>query len=213
MQKRGFTLIEIIVAAGIFTTVVTIAIGALSSLNKTSREARAMRVVMDNANAAMDSMTRTIRMGMRFDAGCTNAGVASSPSFTLSPITNSSNDCLAFYGPASDDVGTVRNQRVWYKYNSTNKSVERNVYDVPAVTRESGAPDVADPTFSWERMTAPEVEVSDLRFYVSGATLNQDQPTITIVMKGEAHVSRVVRPFSIQTTVTARTPNTSLIKP
>ncbi len=212
MQKRGFTLIEIIVAAGIFTTVVTIAIGALSSLNKVSREARAMRVVMDNANSAMDSVARTIRMGMRFDAGCKKV-VGNSNTFAVGDLPGSSDTCLAFYGPAwSDAEGKVKIQRIWYRYNETDRSVERYVYDVPPATRES-SPDNVDFGATWERMTAPEVEVTNFRFYVSGAVLDADQPTVSVVMKGVAHVSKIARPFALQTSITARTPNTSLIKP
>lgn len=211
MNKRGFTLIEIIVATAIFTSVVTIAMGALTSLNKASREARAMRVIMDNANSAMDSMARTIRMGIRFDAGCD--GTLDSNSKIGADLVNSGTNCLAFYGPANDSGSSnILTQRIWYRLNAASSSIERNVVNVDAGTRAT-APESATSSSAWEKMTAPEVEVTRLKFYVNGAVLDDDQPAVTILMQGIAHVSRTARNFTVQTTITPRTPNSSLIKP
>lgn len=204
MPKRGFTLIEIIVSTAIFTVVVTIAIGALTSLNKTSREARALRVVIDNANSAVDSMARTIRMGVRFDGGCDAGCVCGATdenvvrnTASMTSIGGGGNICLRFYGPASTGSGL---QEIKYHYNSTTKSVERIIGGVT------------------EQMTAPEVEVSNMTFYVNGTELGDvgvegNQPVVTMLMTGIARVSRVSRPFSIQTTIAPRTPNLNIVKP
>lgn len=207
MHKRGFTLVEIIVATGIFTVVVTVAIGALTQLNKTSREARAMRVIMDNANSAIDSMARTIRMGVRFDGACDAA--CNCAGADMNTVGNTSlidpanpgvtgNTCLRFYGPTGAN-GSMEDVR--YHYNSSNKSVERSILGGP-----------------WQDMTAPELQISDMRFYVNGTTLGEtllqgDQPVVTMLMRGTAKVSATSRNFTIQTTITPRTPNLELVKP
>ncbi len=203
-KKKGFTLIEIIVSTAIFTIVVTIAIGALTSLNKTSREARALRIIMDNANSAMDSMSRTIRMGVRFDgacdASCVCAGSATSTVRDTSPALIDSanpksrgNTCLKFYGPNSS--ASLTDTR--YRFSSSTKSVERS----------------QDGGVTYQTMTAPEVEVSDMRFFVVGSGLDQNQPIITMIMTGVAKSSNQVRDFAIQTSISPRTPNLSIITP
>lgn len=207
MYKRGFTLVEIIVATAIFTVVVTVAIGALTQLNKTSREARAMRVVMDNANSAIDSMARTIRMGVRFDGACDaacNCAGANVDTVGNTPLIDSANPgvtgniCLRFYGPTGSN-GSMEDVR--YHYNASKKSVERSILGG-----------------TWQDMTAPELQVSDMRFYVNGTRLGGtgvegDQPVVTMLMKGTARVSATSRNFTIQTTITPRTPNLELVKP
>ncbi len=194
MKQRGFTLIEIIVATAIFTMVVTIAIGALTTLNNTSREARAMRVVLDNANSAVDAMTRTIRMGIRFDCGSLHPGSALDGSQTDCVYPSNGKSDLRFYGPGGL---TSTMQEVRFRFNPTDKSIER-------MLANSG---------TWERMTAPEVEVTALTFYVRGATLDQDQPIVTIIMTGIAHVSTTARNFNIETSISPRTPNSHLVTP
>lgn len=208
MKKKGFTLIEIIVSTAIFTIVVTIAIGALTSLNKTSREARALRIIMDNANSAIDSMARTVRMGIRFDGGCdvdcacagTNqdtvrdTGVDAVNVINASDPKSTGNKCLRFYGPSPTGDGLVETR---YRYKAADKSVERSV----------------DGGTTFVRMTAPEVEVADMRFFVAGSQLDVSQPIVTMVMKGVARSSNQTRDFNIETSIAPRTPNLSLIKP
>jgi prepilin-type N-terminal cleavage/methylation domain-containing protein len=208
MNKRGFTLIEIIVSTAIFTIVVTIAIGALTSLNKASREARATRVIIDNANSAIDSMGRIIRMGIRFDGACIDAdgaclcGARTEADVGNSPISDSKGaggkNCVRFYGPVTSYSAL---KEIKYRYNSSNKSVERSIMGG-----------------TWQSMTAPEVEVSSMKFYVNGSRLGNagvegDQPVVTMVMQGVARVSRVAKPFSIQTTIAPRTPNLEIVTP
>jgi prepilin-type N-terminal cleavage/methylation domain-containing protein len=197
MKQRGFTLIEIIVATAIFTMVVTIAVGALTSLNNTSREARAMRVVMDNANSAMDAMARTIRMGIRFDCGHaypTNAGNATDGAQADCTYQNGGSSELRFYGPGGLSSSM---QEIRFHYSTTTSSVDR-------MLNNSGV---------WERMTAPEVQVTGLKFYVIGAPLDLDQPIVTMIMTGVAHVSTTARNFTVQTSIAPRTPNSHLVTP
>ncbi|HXK37646.1 MAG TPA: type II secretion system protein [Candidatus Paceibacterota bacterium] len=194
MKQRGFTLIEIIVATAIFTMVVTIAVGALTSLNNTSREARAMRVVMDNANSAMDAIARTIRMGIRFDCGANFPGDASDGRQSDCTYQSGGSSKLRFYGPGGLSSSMQEQQ---FRFNATSSSVER-------MLANSG---------TWERMTAPEVEVTSLKFYVRGAPLDLDQPIVTMIMTGIAHVSKTARNFTVQTSITPRTPNSHLVTP
>ena len=62
-QKAGFTLIEMIVSLGVFSGVITIAIGALLMLVAANDQLQGEQSVMTNLSFALDSMTREIRTG------------------------------------------------------------------------------------------------------------------------------------------------------
>jgi len=62
-QKKGFTLIELIVAVGVFLVVMLIASGALISIIESNKKAQSFKAVMNNLNFAFEGMTRTIRVG------------------------------------------------------------------------------------------------------------------------------------------------------
>lgn len=65
-QKRGFTLIEIIVATSIFTIVMLIAIGAVLSAVDANRKAQNTNVIVNNLNLAIESMVRDLRTGKNY---------------------------------------------------------------------------------------------------------------------------------------------------
>lgn len=69
MEKRGFTLIELIVSVGLFSIVIVIAMSAYLSLIALDRKARATNDVMTNLSFVMESMSRSIRTGTNYDCG------------------------------------------------------------------------------------------------------------------------------------------------
>jgi type II secretory pathway pseudopilin PulG len=71
LTTKGFTLIEIMVATSIFMVVMLMAMGALVTTSHTAKKAQALRTAMDNVNFAMESMTRTLRMGQDYSGGGT----------------------------------------------------------------------------------------------------------------------------------------------
>jgi Tfp pilus assembly protein PilE len=62
-KTTGFTLVEIMVATSIFMIIMLVALGALISSSDTAKKSQALRTAMDNVNFAMESMTRSLRMG------------------------------------------------------------------------------------------------------------------------------------------------------
>lgn len=71
MKKNGFTLIELMVATTLFVIIMLSAMGSLFMLLDESKNSRALRLAMDNVNFAMDSMTRSIRMGTDYSGNGT----------------------------------------------------------------------------------------------------------------------------------------------
>ncbi|MCX6813274.1 MAG: type II secretion system protein [Candidatus Azambacteria bacterium] len=68
-DKRGLTLIELIVAIGVFGLVVSMAFGIFVLAIVSQRRIIALRNVEDNARFALESMAREIRTGKNFSGG------------------------------------------------------------------------------------------------------------------------------------------------
>jgi len=100
-SNQGFTLIEMIVAVSLFTVVMFVAVGALLAISDANRKATALRVVMENLNFAIESMSRSIRTGT--DYSCDGGGNCSG------------GDTLSF----TDQYGSA----VTYQYDGNAKSI------------------------------------------------------------------------------------------
>jgi prepilin-type N-terminal cleavage/methylation domain-containing protein len=87
-SQGGFTLIELMVATSLFVVIMLAAMSSLFVLLNESKDSRALRVTMDNVNFAMESMTRSIRMGVNYSGG------TNSISFKPQCDENSTSPCI-----------------------------------------------------------------------------------------------------------------------
>lgn len=71
----GYTLLEMIVAVGIFSIIMLTATGAFLTLIKLDREARLSNDVVTNLSFAVDSMARAIRTGTNYDCNLVSGGL------------------------------------------------------------------------------------------------------------------------------------------
>lgn len=179
---KGFTLIETVVAVGLFAVVMLVSMATLLSLIDASRKARALESVMDNLGVALDGMVRTMRMGSSYHCGTGDVTIptdcGSSPQTSIA--------FLRFGG----SPGNANDYWV-YSYNAVTKRLERS---------ENGGVD----TFA---VTAPEISIDSMQFYVVGSSSGDDvQPKILVVIKGTAGASNVKTrtTFSIQATAIQR---------
>lgn len=187
---RGFTLVEIMVAVSIFAIVMLVGVGALLTMVEVNKRAQGVNSVMNNLNAAMEQMSRSIRVGSTYYCG--DSSVAPSPS-----LLAQSNDCsltggvLFAFEPTDGDPDDTSDQTV-YRLNGS--QLERSL--------ESGA------NGTWVALTAPEVIISNFKFYVTGSeTLaNGDtvQPRVLMIVQGTAHVQGGPTQFTVQSSVTQR---------
>lgn len=196
-RNKGFTIMEMVVSSGFFITAVVIIMGALVSLESASRKVRATRVAMDNVGAAIDSMSRTMRMGATFNCGCT-APLDTPVECEISPNPNDVDwgTCVAF----EHQNGNIRLATDQYMY-------RRNV--VSGVGRLERSKNSGT---TWEALTAPEINITELKLWMGGVDIGVDQPYVTMVIRGTASTSaKTATSFNVQTTVAQRVPNLDLI--
>lgn len=186
-NQSGFTLVELMVSLMLFTIVVLAAVGSLYAVNNASRKTQAMRSVIDNLNFAVESMSRTIRtansvvcggysISGSVDANCPFEN--QNPSSKLLVDSTLGGDLLVEYqlGTNSDGTGTIQKR-----------------------VQEGGI------WTNWISVTAPEIDVKELDFYVSGAdTTDNTQPNVMMFVRGVAVTSEETQPFVIQTYLSQR---------
>ncbi len=179
-NKRGFTLIEIMVSVTVFTLVMVISMGSILSAFDANRKSQSLRAVMDNINFTLESMTRTIRFGTNYHC---NVNVTS-------PSVSSPNNCA---GGATSMAVLAPDGLSTYYYRLNNGSIQRS---------QDGS--------NYSSVTGSDVNISKLTFYVLGAlpyTSNDYlQPKVIMVVKGNFTGSKVTTDttFTIETMVSQR---------
>jgi prepilin-type N-terminal cleavage/methylation domain-containing protein len=186
-QKRyhaGFTLIEMMVSLMLFTIVVLAVVGSLYTVNTSARKAQAMGRVMDNLGFAVESISRTVRTGNAVSCIGVSAGVLNCPFQDISPGTGIQVDSTL----GGDHLIEYR------RYITTGGTGV-----IQKRTQESGL------WGNWVSLTAPEIDVQQLSFYVDGAdTDDKIQPQVQLFVKGVAVVGENTAPFAIQTYISQR---------
>ncbi len=81
LSARGYTLIELVVAVGLFALVMLLASGAYLVIIGANRQAQAVATGIDNLSFALETMTRDIRTGSQYCGSGLPACTANSFSF------------------------------------------------------------------------------------------------------------------------------------
>ena len=183
LQPRAFTLIEVLVSLSIFSSVMVIALGALLAMSESDRKGQTLKSVVNNLNFSLDAMSRAMRTGINYH--CDVAQL---------PVT-SPRDCnQSSSGATSVAFLSAEGQTV--KYCRGNGSACSSSGTAVLVSKNGGA---------YAPLTSSEVTVTNLQFYVTGATDAQIQPHVVILLSGEVKVSATqTSAFDLQTSVTQR---------
>ena len=182
-SQKGFTLIEILVSVAIFTTVMVISLGALLSMAESDRKAQTLKSVINNLNFALDAVSRSMRTGVNYHCDV-----------TVSPVT-APRDCdQSSSGATSIAFLSADNQTI--RYCRGNGSTCSTSGTAVLVSKGSAA---------YAPLTASEVTITNLQFYVTGAEGAQLQPHVVILLSGTVPVSASqTSTFDLQTSVTQR---------
>ncbi|MBI2097568.1 MAG: type II secretion system protein [Candidatus Vogelbacteria bacterium] len=172
-MKRGFTLIEIMVAVSIFAIVAVITTGALVTASEVNRKAQAIKIAMDNVSFAMDSMVFNLREGGDFGCGTGSANLLDNCNggdhlVFRSKRNNANDEIIRYRFEDSTGLGKIQIAR-------------------------GGVADYTD-------ITSTEVDIEDVRFYVPSSAGRKTKAVI--VIKGQVP-GKTTTEFNLQTTVKA----------
>lgn len=187
-KTRGFTLVELMVSTSIFAIIMLASIGSLFTLLGASRNSRATQTALDNVNFALESMTRSIRMGSNYI--CTTSGTI--PLFIDVSVLGG-RDCTGG-GTAISFLPQSEGQNLTiYKITCPNNSID-------FCTLERGI------SGKFVQVVSDAVNIKELNFFVNGTTnsVPKKQPSVFIKLKGEVKVKNETVPFNIQTFITQR---------
>ena len=191
-NQQGFTLIEMIVSLGVFSVVVTTAVGAILVLIYTNQRLQGEQSVMTNLSFALDTMTREIRTGYKYY--CTN-----DTSISFAAIGTDTQDCsdggsaVSFY-EGGDSLTGDTNNRILYYYDNVNHTINRRIEgDVDSYP-----------------IVSEGLHIEGAKFYVTGSEEMSDggtdveQPTVTIYIEAREKDDENAKVYYLQTTVTQR---------
>lgn len=183
--KKGFTLVEMIVAIGLFTIVLFITSSAFLAVINADRKSRATRIAMDNLNIALEDMSRRIKTGTAYDCGGgSNSGLTAT------------NDC---------DVAGNISQIAFTEQDGTTRTSYWLDGDGGVIKRSS------DGGAGLPVTSSSEVTIISLKFIVGGSTKwapggggDTAQPYVVIFIDGVTNAGKITSAFKMQTTVTQR---------
>lgn len=181
-MKRGFTLIEIMVAVSLFSIVAVIVTGALITTSDVNRKAQAIKLAMDNVAFAMDSMVFNLREGVNY--GCIDAlGDDNTPSFVGLGITCAAGGKSGIIF-VSQRIGLTFGKKIIYRFK-----------EIGGLGKIQIASELSS---RYIDLTSPEVDINSLTFYVPGGGKVRG----TIVVNGQV-IGQPQSDFNLQTAVMA----------
>lgn len=198
----GYSLVEILVVLGLFSSISTLSLGALFNAQSINARLQETQIILDNINLSTQTITRDIRFGSEFYC-------ATSLSATPSVIPTVRKNCTA-----KDSLGGAV---LIFKPSDATNDLDRAAYYVKNGTLYKDLYPYLGTT-SVLQMTSDDVNMSSLLFYVDGAqtstgsnddanAIDYKQPFITMSLSGTTRPAKATTPpsvFDIQTSISPR---------
>lgn len=180
-NKKGFSLLEMLVAIGIFMTIVTIAISALISIIGANKRAQAIKNTIDTVNFVIESMSRDIRSGTGYNCLSSDSTSECSEGKNKFQYINSSGETV-IYEFNSDDGSDILTRTTIGEDDNQNIDI--------LISAESG------------------IDLDNMTFYVLGSdeeNVPKTQPRVIITASGKIETKNVTSSsFNLQTTISQR---------
>lgn len=106
-RHDGFTLIELLVSIGLFSVVVIIVAGSVSSIINANKQAQVVTSVVNNLNFTLESMTRAIKTGEMSDSFLSAGVCAESISLTDAMGRDVTYEKTTITGPDGNPRGAI----------------------------------------------------------------------------------------------------------
>ena len=176
------------VATSIFIIIMLAAMGSLIVASDSAKKAQKLRFAMDNLSFAMESMSRSIRIGTNYT--CVTTGTID---LSTSPVPQ---DCADGNFIAFIPSKAPPSSRIGYKLE----------------TRADGTNSLqrCDESNTCIDIINPDVSIDKLKFFVNGTGMEANgiddftQPSVYITMKGTINVKGEVTSFYLQTLASQR---------
>lgn len=178
-MKKGFTLIEIMVALSIFIIIVTVSMGSILGIFGANRKSDAQSTVMNSLNFAMETLSRELRYGWNYH--CDSIGILTDP--RSCPLSGGNE--ITFSTNLSGTTELVR-------YIVSNGVLQKSVNGGSFIP-------VTPPTST--------LTVDSFIVFVDGAVVPPatTQPRVLIYLRGRSGVgTRTVSQFALETVVSQR---------
>lgn len=180
VNKRAFTLVEMLIAVSLFTVIVTISIGAILTVFDANRKAQASKTIVDNLNLSIENMARIVRFGSSYHCdGNINTTFSNPPT-----PANCANG-----GPLL--AVNFKGNTIVYRLNGT--TLERS--------------DTGGSNGSYKPITSTDTVIQHLTFRVFGADEipSFQQPYVVVVLRGYVGVKPSAQSnFTIETVMSQR---------
>ena len=185
-KKKGYTLIETMVAVSLFIVIVMTGLTTLLNANLLNQKSRDLRSIMDNLSFILEDMSRNLRTGSNYQ--CFDSA---HPNIFLGSPASCQNGWAIAFEPAGGNVNSNNDQ--WIYYISNDGKIFKSV--------DGGNTSV--------QLSPDEVTITSVYgFSVLGAegptSGDRQQPFVTIRLVGVINFKNVVTPFSLQTSVSQR---------
>ena len=204
-EKKGFTLIEVMVSVSLFAMVMVLSLGAIMSIIDGNKKAQAINAVANNLNFAVESMVRDIKTGYAYtcDINNNNPSLPDWTSASSSNIGSGQNGC-------TDSNKNVTALSLISTITGEKRSVRYALLPDPGTGKGRIYKTNSDTEAPFP-VTSPEVDIQQLDFYVDNPVSNEGQPKVFLVIKGTSTINPTQSSdFAIQTLISQR--NLNLLK-
>lgn len=204
-KTAGFTLIEALVALGIFSVVVVSCSGVILSIISSNKQNQSVSSVVNNLNYSIESMVRDIKTGYKYQC---DYDIDSGTNATLDTYKESLSTCVGSMPTNSITlISTITGKEQIVRYEMA--GFGEDVYIQKTLYDENGGAPVQYPLTD-----ARNISITTLRFVVTtpsplipgGGTVGQ--PSVFLILSGTAKVNKInISDFFIQTYISQRLPN------
>lgn len=179
-DKKGFTLIEMMVSVSIFAIVMVIALGSILTILDSNRKARTLTEVMNNLNFSLEMITRSLKTGVEPEIQ-----------------ENGANDILHVTAIVLEEQGFNREKTRYQLQFDGDRGYIAQCVNTAYTTNTCPSPD-------WVPITSELVDIEEFNFQVSGIS-DFNQPRTQLFVSGSVKINdKISSEFSIQTTVSQR---------
>lgn len=204
-NQKGFTLVEVMIAVGLFVVIMVFGIGSVLSTNNSHKKSQSQRAINDNLSFVIEDMSRNIRLGSNYRCPINPGSVSNSDgySFSISSVDYLTQDCV----PGDEAFSISFDPMNANKSDVTDISEQMGyfIFDDGAIYKMSQNT-FGGSIHNFIRITSPEIVIdrSKSGFTVIGTQTVGVQPRVIIRLSGTVKYKNIVTPFDIQTTVSQR---------